>query len=307
MVYILYGLLLIPIFLSIVPAITRARNFKMALLSELLLLTLLAFWLARVEPFNKYNPASLYFSQYYNQTSRSSYVDLVTDAGQDYLDRILRNVPSVVKDKADAGSNSVVCSPLENDDGDFESCRFRPARQVFEDPGGEVPLHVEWLSPSVQSAGKWREGRLQILALESRLCSVFLAETTPGMETELWTEFMEMPGENNSESLERVRDHSLKVLHVLVREWNRAWIVRVRARAQNATQYNPPTENSVGAGSEQGKIPLRVVCGYDDWNSGHGYATEFNHLRANIPIWTRMKGSRNNDESLFNVGVDLHF
>ncbi|KAF9947806.1 hypothetical protein BGZ72_010250 [Mortierella alpina] len=320
--YVAYGVFLIPIFLSMVPVISQARNFKMALLSELLMLALLLWALTRVEPFTEQDPVRLDFSQYYNQTARTSYVELSTTAGPGYLDRILEHVAKKDSESSSALGQRPKCSPITKDpNGRLESCRFQPERQVFEDPGRDVPVHAEWLSPESESVEGWREGRLQILAVESRICSVSLAETFVGMETELWFEpalgaTVPHPGDVVQDA-PSVSNHHRKTLRVWAREWNRAWVAGIRVREQKHKQQQGRPLHSLNEtlAAEEGvlgspKMPtvsLKVVCGYDDWSSSQGYASEFNHLRTRIPGWTRIGEGRMNREGLFAVAVDMHF
>ncbi|KAF9988257.1 hypothetical protein BGZ75_009738 [Mortierella antarctica] len=313
--YVAYGVFLIPIFLSMVPVISRARNFKMALVSELLMLALLFWALTSVEPFTDQDPAGIAFSQYYNQTARTSYVELSTTAGPGYLDRILEHVDERDTESPNAFGTRAKCSPITVN-GRLESCRFEPKRQVFEDPGRDVPVHAEWLSPKRESAEGWREGRLQILAVESRICSVYLAETSVGMETELWFEpALGVPPTSSKE--DEIREpttvnHYRKTLHVWAREWNRAWVAGIRVKEPKQPQHQPYSQHEEEEGTvyDTKKTPtvsLKVVCGYDDWSSGQGYASEFNHLRTHLPGWTRIRDGGMNPEGLFTVGVDMHF
>ncbi|CAO3566324.1 unnamed protein product [Mortierella alpina] len=312
-IYIAYGVFLIPIFLSMVPVISRARNFKMALVLELLVLALLVWALTSVEPFTDQDPAGVSFSQYYNQTARTSYVELSATAGPGYLDRILAHVAD--RESSSALGKKLNCTPITLDpNGHLESCRFQPTRQVFEDPGRDVPVHAEWLAPTTETAEGWREGRLQILAVESRICSVSLAETPVGMETELWFEPAAVAPAAPAQSQEQpsATHHHRKTLRVWAREWNRAWVAGIRVREQKQKQHgssqNETTEEGrVNSPKKSPTVSLKVVCGYDDWSSGQGYASEFNHLRTRIPEWTRIRDGRLNPEGLFTVGVDMHF
>ncbi|KAF9274419.1 hypothetical protein BGZ68_000696 [Mortierella alpina] len=320
--YVGYGVFLIPIFLSMVPVISRARNFKLALVLELLMLALLFWALTRVEPFTDQDPAGIHFSQYYNQTARTSYVELSTTAGPGYLNRILEHVAeSETNEPSSAsGKKRPQCSPVIADPTNerLESCRYQPARQVFEDPGRDVPVHAEWLSPKTESVEGWREGRLQILAVESRICSVSVDETSVGMETELWFEpSLGTPKEDENRERPPVNHHP-KTLRVWAREWNRAWVAGIRVKEPSKQHHpysflktNETVEDEGGVVSNSPKktptVSLKVVCGYDDWNSEQGYASEFNHLRTHIPKWTRIRDGGLNPEGLFTVGVDMHF
>ncbi|KAF9945135.1 hypothetical protein BGZ70_004018 [Mortierella alpina] len=320
--YVAYGMFLIPIFLSMVPVISRARNFKMVLVSELLVLALLFWALTSVEPFTDQDPTEVSFSQYYNQTARTSYVELSATAGPGYLDRILAHV-------ADQGSSRALgkkldCTPITLDpNGHLESCRFQPTRQVFEDRGRDVPVHAEWLAaPKTETVEGWREGRLQILAVESRVCSVTVAETSVGLETELWFEpatgvpAAPHKGEEEDESQEQPSpaNHHRKTLRVWAREWNRAWVAGIRVREPQQKEHayfqdETAEEGEVvkGGPKKSPTVSLKVVCGYDDWSSEQGYASEFNHLRTRLPEWTRIRDGHLNPEGLFTVGVDMHF
>ncbi|KAI8597502.1 hypothetical protein EDD21DRAFT_436902 [Dissophora ornata] len=286
--YIIYGLLLIPFLLPTVPAISRARNFKSALILELLLLVPIVLLLSQVQPFTATDPASLYFSQHYNQTARSSIVDLRTDAGAGYLQRMLQGVPTFDR-------NSSLCKPLPFEGYFAEACQFQPTRQVFEDDGWDRPVHVDWISAPKHTPSGWREGRLKILALESRYCSVHLAETVPGRETQLWME--------GSDQGQDVLNHRPKILHAFVRDWNRAWsvVVRVKEPDQSDDRQSSILGHSKNGGADR-SVPLQVVCGYDDWSSEQGYASIFNKIRTHLPDWVRMKS---NARGLFKVSVDL--
>ncbi|KAF9572540.1 hypothetical protein EC968_009683 [Mortierella alpina] len=306
-----------------VPVISRARNFKMALISELFMLALLLWALTTVKPFTDQDPANITFSQYFNQTARTSFVELSTTAGPGYLDRILDHVAEKDTEASGALGKKIQCSPMTSNPNEHrpESCRFEPRRQVFEDPGRDVPIHAEWLSPKTESVEGWREGRLQILAVESRVCSVSLAETSVGMETELW--FEPALGDAVPKKEDEVREpppvnHHRKTLRVWAREWNRAWVAGIRVKEpkwmQKPQLHSPKNETlpeeEGAAAVKDPKTPtvsLKVVCGYDDWSSGQGYASEFNHLRTRIPGWTRIRDGRLHPEGLFTVGVDMHF
>ncbi|KAF9087588.1 hypothetical protein BGX29_000751 [Mortierella sp. GBA35] len=284
--YILYGLLMIPIVLPMLPIISRGRNFKVALLCELVVLVSVAWILSQVDPFTDTTPASLYFSQYYNQTAKTSYVDLQANAGPGVLQRLIQDVPSLRK-----GSN-LTCIPVPVEGDLDEECRFQPTRQVFEDKGRDPPLRVDWVSKPILGTDGWREGRIEILALESRFCSVRLPKTVVGHETQVWMEYTDVPllGVN----------HHPKTLYVYMKEWNRPWTVRVRMKESFADG-----SSSTGPDQSPYSIPFQVVCGYEDWNSREGYASTFNEISAHIPSWSRMKSSAR--QGLFSVGVDMVF
>ncbi|KAF9194938.1 hypothetical protein BGZ50_005404 [Haplosporangium sp. Z 11] len=332
LMYIIYGLLLIPILMPMIPIVSRGRNFKIALLCESVLLALIMILLSQVEPFTANDPASLYFAQYYNQTAGTSFVDLMTDSGEGYLARMLQDVPLPLSRVTQSilGEESTVptsgCIPVAHPSGRFrESCQFKPKRQVFEDDGSKTkPLHVEWLSSPKLGPDGWREGRLQILALESRICTIHLAQTRPGVETLVWMEQSDDDKNAGPKEEQDSLNHRPKTLNVFLREWNRAWTVRVRVKellvkdteeqqqrldkdedlsgktAGGTTPQRPPAP---GRGPVPVRVPITVTCGYDDWSSDQGYASVFNTMRTHIPSWTRMKSMDN--LGLFRVGVDL--
>ncbi|KAF9353064.1 hypothetical protein BGX26_009142 [Mortierella sp. AD094] len=294
MMYIIYGILLIPILLPTVPVISRGRNFKTALIWELIVLALVAWWLSQVEPYTANEPATLYFYQLYNQTSRSSIVDLRTDATSGYLGRMIQDVPSL---GTLATSSKCIPEPIEDGGAYTEACQFKPARQIFEDDGKDQPLNVNWIKIPERGPDGWREGRLQVLALGSRACSIYLAETSPGCETQIW---MENEGSIvDSRDSTKLDNHRPKSLHAYVRDWNRPWSAVIRMR-------EPHQSEEVGNGNLTSHEPvaLKVVCAYNDWYSGPGYASVFNEIRAHIPSWTRL---RMYERDLFEVGVDMKF
>ncbi|KAK3818145.1 MAG: hypothetical protein J3R72DRAFT_460240 [Linnemannia gamsii] len=297
--YILYGLLLIPIMLPMLPIISRGRNFKVALLCELVVLVLVAWILSQADPFSDANPASLHFSQYYNQTSRTSYVDLRASAGPGYIQRLIQDVPSI-RSGMNTKAPITTCTPIPIEGDLEEKCRFHPSRQVFEDKGREAPLKVSWLSKPTSGADGWREGRIEVLASESRFCSVRLSKTIPGHETQVWMAHTDVPllGIN----------HRPKTLYVYMQEWNRPWTVHLRVKENSAAEseyQGTAAENGTLKGWAQGpfSVPFRVVCGYEDWSSGKGYASTFNEISAHIPSWSRMKSESR--QGLFSVGVDM--
>ena len=299
--YIVYGVLLIPIVLAAVPAISRARNFKASGALQLLLVLAVAWYLSMAAPFSAENPSSLYYSQLYNQTTGTSTVRLATDSGEGYILKMLESVPFNV-----TGSRSD-CQPVMSTNGFMERCEFSPIRQIFEDENRDSPLHVEWISrPEPTAEPGWRQGHLQILALESRFCTVHVAETSQGQETQLWVDGVVPPKAD-----EKLLNHRAKYLEMYVHEWNRAWSVHVRVRApEDQGEFNDNSKgDNNGGGGEKPSAPrtvpvlIKVVCGYEEWISNQGYATTFNSIRTHIPDWTRMKGD--SILGLFSIGVDL--
>ncbi|GJJ76180.1 hypothetical protein EMPS_08539 [Entomortierella parvispora] len=298
--YIVYGLLLIPIGLAAVPTISRARNFKASVALQLLFLLAVAWYLSMAPSFSAENPSSLYYNQLYNQTTGTSTVRLGTDSGEGYILKMLENVPQNI-----TGPRSD-CQPAMTPNGFMERCEFSPVRQIFQDVDRDSPLHVEWISrPEPTAELGWREGHLQILALESRFCTVHVAETSKGRETQLWVDGMAPPKAD-----EELLNHRAKYLEMSLHEWNRAWSVHVRVRApeDRGGGFN---ENNKGNGDKKPPapktipVPIKVICGYEDWISDQGYATTFNSIRTHIPDWARMKG--NSIHGLFSIGVDLQF
>ncbi|KAG0361420.1 hypothetical protein BGZ54_009099 [Gamsiella multidivaricata] len=300
--YTIYGVLLIPIVLPALPVISQGRNFKTVLITEILILMPLVWWLSQADPFTADAPAGLYFTQYYNQTARSSYVELRTDAGPGYLERIVQGIPDIRPTNLMAlTAFNGTCIPTPTDEGGMfaEYCRFLPARQVFEDDGWDRPVHVNWTSPSRRRPDGWREGRLQILALESRHCSIHLAETAPGYETQLLVASEEVGGQSQIGAKDgNVLNHRPKTLDVFLRDWNRSWEVIVRVREPNLNSSDHGRDVRQGGGKT---VPLKVVCEYDDWSSGEGYAEVYNFVRTHIPEWIRMKI----DRRLIDVGVGM--
>ncbi|KAG0364815.1 hypothetical protein BGX24_004440 [Mortierella sp. AD032] len=260
---------------------------------------IIAWILSQADPFSDANPASLHFSQYYNQTSRTSYVDLRASAGPGYIQRLIQDVPSFRSDM-NTKAPITTCTPIPIEGDLEEKCRFHPSRQVFEDKGREAPLKVSWLSKPTSGADGWREGRIEVLASESRFCSVRLSKTTPGHETQVWMAHTDVPllGIN----------HRPKILYVYMQEWNRPWNVHLRVRENSAAEseyQGTAAENGTLKGWAQGpfSVPFRVVCGYEDWSSGKGYASTFNEISTHIPSWSRMKSESR--QGLFSVGVDM--
>ncbi|KAF9104710.1 hypothetical protein BGX27_009980 [Mortierella sp. AM989] len=291
LMYIIYGILLIPILLPAVPVISRARNFKKALVWELVALALIAWWLSRVEPFDPNDPAALYFYQHYNQTARSSIVELRTDATSGYLQRMIQDVPSFGNVTTVESSSRCIPEPIENGGAFTEVCQFKPARQIFEDKGKKQPLQVDWIATPKRSTDGWREGHLQIFALESRSCSIYLSGTSPGRETQIWME--DKRNTVGSMDYNMLDNHRPKTLHAYVRDWNRPWSALIRVREPHLSgEFKPSHE----------PVPFKVVCAYNDWHSGQGYASVFNELRAHIPSWTRL---RMYERDLFEVSVDM--
>ncbi|KAK3819202.1 MAG: hypothetical protein JOS17DRAFT_756490 [Linnemannia elongata] len=291
--YILYGLLTIPIMLPMLPIISRGRNFKITLLFELAVLVSLAWFLSQADPFTDTYPASLHFSQYYNQTANTSYVDLVTTGGTGLLQRLIQDVPTLQYGPHGGPFNST-CTPIPIEGDLYEKCQFVPNRQIFEDDGRDAPLRVNWISKPILGADGWREGRIQVLALESRFCSVRLPKTTPGHETQVWMERTDVPllGVN----------HRPKSLYLYLREWNRPWTVHVRVKERSPDGTG--IHDTAAFGSQRPySVPFRVVCGYEDWSSRKAYASTYNEISAHIPSWSRMKSESR--QGLFSVGVDM--
>lgn len=285
LVYILYGLITIPIMLPTLPLISRSRNFKLTLLLELLVLIPLIVVLSKVAPFTSTSPASLYFSQYYNQTTSTSYVNLQMGAGPGYLSRLIQDIPTL--QYHGGSSNSGICTPLPVEGDLEEGCKFVPARQIFQDDGA-TPLRVNWSAkPELVGVDGWRSGSIQILPSDSRSCSVHLPQTIPGHETQIWMEDTDIvPSQLGI-------NHRPKTLSVYLRDWNRPWTVHVRVKDE---QHSSSLSSSF-------IVRFRVVCGYDDWSSGKGYALTFNEISAHLPSWGRMKGG--SQQGLFTIGVDM--
>ncbi|KAG0236916.1 hypothetical protein BGX31_003772 [Mortierella sp. GBA43] len=237
-----------------------------------------------VEPFSAQDPASLYYFQYYNQTARTSYVELRTDAGVGYLSRMMQDVPTHGDDDK--------CNAIPLHDSSFaESCRYTPVRQVFEDDGEQQPVHAEWATLPKHGLDGWREGRLQVSAQDSRHCTVDLAETTPGRETQMWMDHGKVSGFDGDKWKDgSVLNHRAKTLSAYVRDWNRPWFVVVRVK---------DTEGEKGAWKP---IPLKVTCMYNDWSKDQGYATVYNGIQRHISQWARIQTY---ERDLFSVGVDL--
>ncbi|KAG0003136.1 hypothetical protein BGZ65_001992 [Modicella reniformis] len=213
---------------------------------------------------------------------------VIYDAGVGHLRRMLKDVPILEDDDK--------CTPFPTESSLYpEGCRFLPARQVFEDEGRKQPVRVDWDPSPKRGLDGWREGRLRVFALESRACSIHLAETAPGYETQLWMDRDDgTSGHIDSDSKDGiVFNHRAKTLRAIVRDWNRAWFAIVRVKdlqlgSDKTTEHEP--------------VPLKVVCTYNDWSEGQGHASAFNEIRSHIPEWTRMKSY---ERDLFSVGVDL--
>ncbi|KAF9144099.1 hypothetical protein BG015_000204 [Linnemannia schmuckeri] len=245
-----------------------------------------------INPFTDTYPASLHFSQYYNQTAKTSYVELRASAGPGFLQRLIQDVPTLQHGTHSKLSNST-CIPIPIEGDLDEKCTFVPARQVFEDSGREAPLRVDWISKPTLEANGWRKGSIQVLALESRFCSVRLPKTTPGHETQVWMERTDVPllGVN----------HRPKTLYLYLREWNRPWTVHVRVKEH--LPQGSRIQDAGSGGQSRYSVPFRVICGYEEWNSRKGYASTYNEISAHIPSWSRMKSESR--QGLFSVGVDM--
>ncbi|KAG0311386.1 hypothetical protein BGZ99_010212, partial [Dissophora globulifera] len=292
--YLIYGVLLIPILLPAIPAISRGRHFRKALAIEIVLLVAVVWLLSWVQPFTASTPNSVYFAQHYNQTARSSTVNLRTDGGTGYIQRMLSDM-----------NDENLCDPKPLE-GEYmtEGCHFQPKRQIFEDDGQDQPIQVDKVATLMTELDDWRETRLEIRALETRICTVQLAETSPGCETQLWSDFDGSPepgqGEGNSTS---IFNHRRKVLRVFPREWNQIWSVIVRVKKSDQCGDRKALMSSDDSIDSSDKlVPLTVLCGYDDWPSAPGYASVYNEIQAHIPDWIRMKSSA---LGLFSVSVDL--
>ncbi|KAG0042509.1 hypothetical protein BGZ83_000385 [Gryganskiella cystojenkinii] len=287
--YLIYGTLMIPIVLAGVPVISRARNFKWSITVQLLLVVGIAWYLSLADPYTAEDPGSLYYIQRYNQTTGASTVRLRTDAGEGTLLKMIQHVPFNY-----TGSRSS-CAPTMSEDRFMEECEFSPLRQVFEDPGRDQPLHIEWTVRPERTADGWRHGQLQILALESRFCTVSLAQTRVGEETQLWMDGLTPPGKDGGDREGEIEhlNHREKYLRISLHEWNRAWSVHVRVRdtqrqdfdLSNTSVKKPPGPEATIL------VPIQVICGYEDWSADQGYATAFNSIRTHIPDWTRMQGN----------------
>ncbi|KAG0281633.1 hypothetical protein BGZ96_001063 [Linnemannia gamsii] len=290
--YILYGLLTIPIMLPMLPIISRGRNFKITLLFELVVLVSFAWFLSQADPFTDTYPTSLHFSQYYNQTAKTSYVNLRASAGPGFLQRLIQDIP-YFQPGTNGGPLNSTCTPIPIEGALDEKCQFVPTRQVFEDKGREAPLRVDWISKPTLGTDGWREGRIQVLALESRFCSVRMPKVAPGHETQVWMENTDVPqlGVN----------HRPKTLYVYMREWNSPWIVHVRVKERSLRGLQGL--DAAPDGESPFSVPFRVVCGYEDWFSRKGYASTYNEISAHIPSWSRMKSEAK--QGLFSVGVDM--
>ncbi|KAG0256640.1 hypothetical protein DFQ27_005628 [Actinomortierella ambigua] len=305
--YIVYGVMLIPILMPAVPAIARARHFKKILLIEALVATILFWYISMMaKPFDANSPLSLDYSQHYNQTARSSTIVMETPVGNGVLYEMLKFVPSIdvpldipVHHNNDNNNNSShtnshnlperrTCKPIPPDMANYakgNGCELKPERQVFEDDGWVKPVQVDWASRptrivTAEDGSRWREGHLRVLAYESRHCAIYVAQTEPGRETEIWTfegELPGTPGEGNTTVTRganiTVEDpgqtgngatqgnvigmtegrqyfvlsrggasHHPKVLYSYRREWNRTWFAVVRVKLTKADEESPPTE-----------------------------------------------------------------
>lgn len=278
--------------LPMLPIISRGRNFKTALLFELVILVALAWFLSQADPFTETHPASLHFSQYYNQTAKTSYVNLRASAGPGFLQRLIQDVP-YLQPGTNGGPLNSTCTPKPIEGDLDEKCLFVPTRQVFEDKGREAPLRVDWISKPTLGADGWREGRIQVLALESRFCSVRMPKTAPGLETQVWMENTDVP--------QLSVNHRPKTLYVYLRKWNSPWTVHVRVKERSPRGLQGL--DAVPGGESPSSVPFRVVCGYEDWSSHKGYASTYNEISAHIPSWSRMKSESR--QGLFSVGVDM--
>ncbi|KAI1318765.1 hypothetical protein EDD11_005836 [Mortierella claussenii] len=295
--YIIYGVFLVPLFVQAIPVVSRGRNFKTALALELLVLAGIAWWLSQAEEFTANAPGSLYFHQLYNQTAQTSYVDLYTETRKGYLDRILKDIPL----------NGTKCVSLSVDKDDYfqEMCRFVPDRQVFEDKGSTQPIRADWItvppsSDHMDSKDGFREGMLQVLALESRYCTIQVSQTSPGHETQIWVEGLEAKDRERVDMPDARLNHRAKLVVVLTREWNRAWTVGVRVRESRSKEQQ---QQQLGQGPNKNvtRVPVVVNCAYNEWISEKGYASAYNGIRRHIPNWIRMKAVK---AGIFTVSVD---
>ncbi|KAG0228174.1 hypothetical protein BGW42_002331 [Actinomortierella wolfii] len=217
--YIVYGIMLIPVLIPAVPVISRARHFKKMLLVEALLTAALFFYVVKLaEPFDAYNPLSLEYSQYYNQTARTSSIIMETPVGGGVLYEMIKFVPTIdlpldiplahgsTRNKKNKDlPEQRICKPIppsqKKDKSIYtqgDGCEFKPERQVFEDEGWVKPVQVDWVtSPTrivvTEDGTRWREGQLRVLAYESRYCVINVEQTEPGRETEIWTIEGELP------------------------------------------------------------------------------------------------------------------
>ncbi|KAG0335660.1 hypothetical protein BG004_008361 [Podila humilis] len=299
LLYIVYGVVVIPIALGAIPTISRGRNFKKALLLELVAGLLLGWGITRLEPFTADSPTALYYYQAYNQTDKTSVVSLMTDTGAGDLYKLIKDIPTIlVVPTLPANNNSTTSSadksnrssPVDNtcnvyssSNGFKEHCEYKPERQVFEDDGWDQPIHLDWLVRPTYRENGWTEGRLQIQALETRYCLIRIPQEGKQFETPL--------------------NHRPKQLDVYVREWNRPWTVTIRVKG---LPQDTPRGGGGGGDDTKGKsresIGVQVVCHYDDWAANPGYATEYNSVRTHLPKWARMRPL---NRDLFSVGVDI--
>ncbi|KAF9418668.1 hypothetical protein BGZ94_009620 [Podila epigama] len=291
-VYAVYGIIMIPIVLGAIPAISRARNFKKALFLELL---------------------------EFNQTDKSSAVTLATYSGpgSPSLYKLVQNIPTIhIPDEQHGNLTAGVaptslCKETSLKGGSMVGCTYTPERQIFEDEGWDQPIHADWLSPPKRGFDGWTEGQLQIQALETRMCTVRVAQTPKDHETQLLMDALSEEGKR----FETPLNHRPKSLNVFLREWNRPWLVTIRVkglpeegdekytpndgRSKNKTQA-PPTAPR----KKPDTIRIQILCRYDDWVSNPGYATEYNTVRTHIPEWARMWTL---SRHLVTVGMDVQF
>ncbi|KAF9974958.1 hypothetical protein BGZ73_001546 [Actinomortierella ambigua] len=314
--YILYGLMMIPILMPAIPAISRARHFKKILVVEALLAATLVWYIAMIaSPFDANSPLSLEYSQYYNQTARSSNIIMETPVGDGILYEMIKFVPSidipldipVYSDHSTMNTNKNklperrICKPIPSSQKKAKSiythgdgCELKPERQVFEDDGWVKPVQVDWVSKptkivTTEDGSRWREGQLRVLAYESRYCTIHVAETEPGRETEIWTfddnlsdrpdggnktligslhattgtqiQTGSGPRDGNSSGKTEGRhdpqlpggtvNHRAKVLHSFRREWNRTWHAIVRVKLTREDEELIRGEGEVGGKENQ--------------------------------------------------------
>ncbi|KAF8983571.1 hypothetical protein BGZ52_000723 [Haplosporangium bisporale] len=314
LMYFMYGTALIPITLGAIPTISRARNFKKALLLELLAGLVIFWFITQLDPYTAESPTSLYYYQEYNQTSKTSAVTVATDSGAGYLHKLVKDIPTIRIPTAPTDESSASSPPVDNScvavtllDGFMEQCIYKPERQVFEDDGWVQPIHVDWLDPPTRGVDGWTEGRLQIQALETRMCTVRIPQTSVGHESQLLMDALTDEGKR----FETPLNYRPKTLNVFLREWNRPWSITIRVKG--LPQDTPDEGDEEGDEGRKKKTPshkkrepigVQVVCQYDDWVASPGYATEYNTVRTHIPEWARM---RTHTGHLFSVGVDIEF
>ncbi|KAG0336584.1 hypothetical protein BG000_006423 [Podila horticola] len=314
LMYFMYGATLIPITLGAIPTISRARNFKKALLLELLAGLMIFWFITQLDPYTAESPTSLYYYQEYNQTSKTSAVSVATSSGAGYLHKLVKDIPTIRIPTGPTNVSSVSSSPVDNSciavpvlDGFMEQCIYKPERQVFEDDGWDQPIHVDWLKLPARGVDGWTEGRLLIQALETRMCTVRVPQTSVGHETLLLMDALEDDGKH----FETPLNHRPKTLNVFLREWNRPWSITIRVKG--LPQDTPDEEEGEGGDGPHKRKPshrkrdpigVQVVCRYDDWAANPGYAIEYNTVRTHIPEWARMQTLTGH---LFSVGVDVEF